>query len=726
MSPAVPAALSREQPRDDGSPPVVLVLDRGRAARRQVEGWARSEHPGATVLGAAQRDGIELLDAERLVIPVRVSRRVARLRAGSAPGAGEVVAGEPDTVARLRARHGDRATGFAASVVRAAEIACDRAERKLVGDRYKVPRRVTEQITSSERFQGAVAELAGSLGRAAEDVLTEAAGCVRELVAVQTPAAIDAYLRVLSPMHARAWTAQVDPADIERLRELGRDRALVFLPAHRSYVDPLVLGQALHRQDMPLNHVLGGNNMAIWPIGPLGRRAGVVFIRRSNAGDRIYKLALREYIGHLVATRFNLEWYLEGGRSRTGKLRPPKVGLLAYLARALADGRAPDVALVPVSIVYDQMHEVGALAAEQGGARKSGEGVRWLARYVRGQLRDAGNAWIRFGDPFSLREAMAEAGEGRAQLNKVAFRICDGINRATPVTSTALVTLALLGTRDRALTAGQTGRVVEPLLDHLAVRGLPAVGADLRSGPGLRETLDQLVAARVATRFDGGSEPVWSVSPGQHRVAAFYRNTAVHHFLNRAVAELVLLGPAGDGHAGSGVEDVWSDAMALRELLEFEFFFPAKPLFREEIAAELALLDPAWERPGRGVEESLARTGLLVAPRVLRSFLDAQLVVGRVLAELPAGAVDRDAVLGTCLGTGQQMLLQGSLHRADSVSRELYASALKLAEHRGLTAADPERARAARLRFVAEVRGVLDRLDRLGALEQELVDGALR
>lgn len=723
MSPAVPAALSRDRPRGDGTPPVVLALVRSRAARRLVEGWARSEHPGATVLGAAQREGIERLDGERLVIPVRVSRRVARLRAGSPPGPGEVVAGEPDTVARLRDRHGDRAAGFAASVVRAGEIACDRAERRLVGDRYKVPRRVTEQITSSTRFRDAAAELAGSLGRSAEDVLTEAGACVRELVAVQTPAAIDAYLRVLSPMHARAWTAQVDPSDIERLRELGRERALVFLPAHRSYVDPLVLGQALHRHDMPLNHVLGGNNMAIWPIGPLGRRAGVVFIRRSNAGDRVYKLALREYIGHLVATRFNLEWYLEGGRSRTGKLRPPKVGLLAYLARALSDGRAADVALVPVSIVYDQMHEVGALAAEQGGARKSAEGVRWLARYVRGQLRDAGNAWIRFGDPFSLREAMDEAGEGRAQLNKVAFRICDGINRATPVTSTALVTLALLGTRDRALTAGQTGRVVEPLLDHLAARGLPTVGADLRGGTGLRETLDQLVAAQVATRFDGGSEPVWSVRPGQHRVAAFYRNTAVHHFLNRALAELVLLGPAGNGQ-GDG--DVWSDALALRELLEFEFFFPSKSLFRDEIAAELALLDPAWEERDRDREQSLSRTGLLVAPRVLRSFLDAQLVVGRVLAEHPTGAVDRDAVLRTCLGTGRQMLLQGSLHRADSVSRELYATALKLAEHRGLTHEDPERARAARLRFVAEVRGVLDRLDRLGALEQELVDGALR
>ncbi len=192
----------------------------------------------------------------------------------------------------------------------------------------------------------------------------------------------------------------------------------------------------------------------------------------------------------------------------------------------------------------------------------------------------------------------------------------------------------------------------------------------------------------------------------------------------------MLLGPAtdgpGTGSAADLVEQVFQDALALRELLEFEFFFPAKSRFREELADELERLDPHWsDRVGSGAEV-LARTDVLVAPRVLRSFVDAQLVVGRVLAERPGP--DRDAVLQTCLGTGEQMLLQGTLHRPDSVSRELYASALKLAEHRGITAGggDGELAGEARLRFLVEVRDVLDRLDRLGALEQELVDGALQ
>ena len=122
--------------------------------------------------------------------------------------------------------------------------------------------------------------------------------------------------------------------------------------------------------------------MSFWPIGPLGKRAGLIFIRRSFGDDQVYKLAVREYFGHLVAKRFNLEWYIEGGRSRTGKLRPPRYGLLHYLVRALEDGRAEDVTLVPVSITYEQLQEVGAMAAEQGGGAKSAEGLGWLAGYA--------------------------------------------------------------------------------------------------------------------------------------------------------------------------------------------------------------------------------------------------------------------------------------------------------------------------------------------------------
>jgi glycerol-3-phosphate O-acyltransferase len=422
------------------------------------------------------------------------------LLARRAPGAVNVVVGEAATLMDLRSRFdAEQPGGYSLEefIAHAAILAIDRAERRLVGDRYKVPRRVAEQIASSAQLREKVARLATSLDRPFESVLDEVQECLAELVAVQSPAAIDAYRAVLAPMHARAWKVHVDHEGLEPLRALNKNHPLVFLPAHRSYADPLVLGEVLHANDFPRNHILGGNNMAFWPIGPLGKRAGLVFIRRANAEDLVYKLALREYLAHLATKRFNLEWYIEGGRTRTGKLRPPKFGLLAYLTRALEDNRTDDVQLVPVSIVYDHMYEVGALSDEQGGAAKAAEGTRWLVRYVRGQLSSRGNAWVQFGEPFSLRGALADAGEGKRQLEKVAFRICDGINRATPLASTSLVTLALLGVRHRALTLDQVVRVLTPLLDHVQWRQIPGQVEELRR-PGERLTPEREVRVQLA------------------------------------------------------------------------------------------------------------------------------------------------------------------------------------------------------------------------------------
>lgn len=592
----------------------------------------------------------------------------------------------------------------------------------------RAPERLVEQIARSRSLRRRTAQLAEESGRSFDDVLDDVRGCLGELVAVQSPAAIDAYRAVLAPMHARAWKVHVQQEGLDRLRALNRSHALVFLPAHRSYADPLVLGEVLHGHDFPRNHILGGNNMAFWPIGPLGRRAGLVFIRRANENNQTYKLALREYLAHLVSRRSNLEWYIEGGRTRTGKLRPPKFGLLAYLTRALEEGCADDVQLVPVSIVYDHMHEVLALSEEQGGAAKAAEGARWLARYVSGQLRNRGNAWVRFGEPFSLRQALRDAGDGPARLEKVAFRICDGINRATPMSPTALVTFALLGSHDRALTAQEVRAVAVPMLDYLERRGLAGPAADLRADRALLETLDRLVDGGVVSRFSGGPEPVWSVTPGQHRVAAFYRNGAVHHLVTRAVVELALLHLAGRGARGNPVEAAWAEALRLRDLLKFEFFFPATPQFRDDVVAELELLDAAWAE--RATNESaaadlLASTQLLVAHRALRSFFDAQLVVSEALADKdPEDPLEEKAFLEECLGLGEQLLLRGRLHRADSVSKELYATALRLAVHRGLVTGDPRTVAKARAEYAETLRSVLGRLSRIAELERSLLPEA--
>ena len=186
----------------------------------------------------------------------------------------------------------------------------------------------------------------------------------------------------------------------------------------------------------------------------------------------------------------------------------------------------------------------------------------------------------------------------------------------------------------------------------------------------MRRVLGALAQQNVVTIYDGGEEPVYAIEQGQHLVAAFYRNSAIHHFVDRAVAELVLL---------SEPADRWDEAMRLRDQLKFEFFFPDKASYRAQLSAELDRLDPGL---GDGPTAAPCWSGreLLMAHRVLRSFLDAQLVVAERLGRArPRPPVAEKEFLDECGGVGQQMLLQGRLHGPESLSRELFASALKLA-----------------------------------------------
>jgi glycerol-3-phosphate O-acyltransferase len=671
-----------------------------------------------------QRDGeraVRMSDALKLSNPRRPGQRRQAQILRQEPDRCRVVAAEPARLTDLRKRFDDNPAedGFPAYVDRQARLALERAERQHAGLQYKVPRLVVEELESSSRFRQKVAELAAQLNRPPAEVGAEASGYLHEMAASHSRLAIDAWGQ-FGRWLSRAYSVEVDDADVERIRKLSQRYPLAFLPSHRSYLDPLVLRTALHRAGFAPNHVLGGLNVSFWPIGPVARRSGVVFIRRSVRGEPVYKFVLREYIGYLIRKRFNVEWYIEGGRTRTGKLRPPRYGLLNYLVDAFRDGAAQEVMLVPTSIVYDQLYEVGAMAAEEHGAQKTPESLSWLVGYARAQGRGFGKVRIRFGEPWALSEALADVGESEHAVERVAFEVCHRINEATPITETALVALALLAVEDRALTLDEVLVTLKPLLHYVDRRQLPMTGElDLTTEHGVRRALDALGRHGVVSRYDRGIEPVWSISPERHLEAAFYRNSAVHLFVNRAIAELTLLHV--DQHpVKDTVTAGWEQALRIRDVLKFEFFFARKRDFEVELREELSLIDPEWE--GRGAEPGAARHALeqgdlLLAPRVLASFLEAYLVVAeRLAARDPDTEIDEDAFLGECLGVGHQYRLQRKLASTESISRELFATALKLAANRGLVEPGGEDLGARREAFRAEIAELVDGVAELRAI----------
>ena len=591
---------------------------------------------------------------------------------------------------------------------------------------FMTRRAVAREVLNSERFEAELVGVAKKAGKPLTEAREEAYIALRALVSIQTPFFGFLFDRGLGPLHTRAWSLDVDWAALSRLKKENANKSLVFLPTHRSYADTYILAKVLHAIGMPRNYILGGDNLRFFPIGTIGRRAGGVFIRRSFRDDEVYKLVVREYMRYLVAARANLEWYIEGGRSRTGKLRRPRYGLLRYLVEAIESGAAEDILLVPVSTTYDQLQEVGTMAAEEAGVAKAKEGLRWLAGYAREQRRKLGKVYVRFGEPFSLRQAHPRGDNQllRWSLDKIAFEVFQRINQISPVTAPALVTLALLSVHDHALTLQEVHDVIEPLLDYASQRNLPTTAlGDLHRARGVEEVLDKLVQSGVVGRHDGGLAPVFYIGAGKHSVAAFYRNSAIHWFVNRAIVELAVMVASREG-SGDAIDRVRDAAFALRDLLKFEFVFSEKPVFLEEIRTEAGLLDPhmrehvAARTAGLSI---LERAPFLIAHRVLPAFLEAYFIVADRLAAHPLVApMDEQKLLAQCIAVGRQYVLQKRLQSPECVSRELFTNALALAANRGLLQSGAEGLADKRRRFAEETAAAVADVAAIGELDYRL------
>lgn len=582
------------------------------------------------------------------------------------------------------------------------------------------------QLLGAPWYHERLARLADELGRDPGSVRAEAACYLREMAASLDESAVAAW-RGFSRWLMRAYDVLVDEDQIAHLRKLDRKATLAFAFSHRSYLDGLLLPEVIVANRLSPALTFGGANLNFFPMGVWAKRTGAIFIRRQTKDIPVYRFVLRAYAAQLVQSHANLAWSIEGGRTRTGKLRPPVFGILRYITDAVDEIDGPEVYLVPTSIVYDQLHEVEAMTTEAYGAVKRPEDLRFLIRLARQQGERLGRAYVDFGEPLPLRQRLEElraqdSGTG-TEIERIALDVEHRINRATAVTPTAVVSLALLGA-DRSLSISEVLATVRPLASYIAARNWMVAGAaDLTNRSTIRWTLHQLVASGVVNVYDAGTEAVWGIGTDQHLVAAFYRNTAIHILVDRAIAETALLAAAENADSPDGdvlPATVRDEALSLRELLKFEFLFSARAQFEKDLADEVRLIgaveDTSKAASASSVVRLLEQADLLLAHLVLRPFLDAYHIVAARLAAYEDESFEEDAFLAECLQVGKQWELQRRIASAESRSMELFKTALRLARHRELVDGGGPDMAARRRAFADEIATAIRRVNAIAEL----------
>ncbi|WP_034270916.1 1-acyl-sn-glycerol-3-phosphate acyltransferase [Actinospica robiniae] len=441
------------------------------------------------------------------------------------------------------------------------------------------------------------------------------------------------------PLLRHLREVQVDDSALRALRELAERDPIVFLPAHRSYLDSLVLARALGKAGFALPWRLAGANLAFWPLGAIGRRSGMIFIRREFGTDPAYHAAVRSCLADLLVRGHSIEWYPEAGRSRTGRLRKLRPGMPRLLVAAYEESGIEDVQVVPVSVVYDSLPDMEAVTAEDAGAIKRPEGLRALIAYLLA-TRTLGprRAWMTFGAAVSLREVTRDAAGEWGAARVLTRRVAAGLRDATQVTAESLLALVFSASDGEPIGAADLLMQSGVLVEYARQRRIPLC----RRCP-IESALDGLVRTRVLTRQADG----YRVTPGCERILAYHRNVAEHWFLPRAAAELV-----ADGVI---------TAKRIRTLLAQADGFELR------VEAETSALDGGWERQP-----------FLLAPRLLGPILAAYYDVAVSPATRAAPSAElRDAALALL---GAEGLLGRGVDAAarDDLIRELACLVLRL------------------------------------------------
>jgi glycerol-3-phosphate O-acyltransferase len=403
--------------------------------------------------------------------------------------------------------------------------------------------------------------------------------------------------------------------------------------------------------------------------------------------------------------------------------------VLLFSHRSYLDGRSDDILLQPVSISFDQLHETAEYAAYARGGEKTPEGLSWMYNFIKAQgERNYGKIYVRFPEAVSMREYLGEPhgplstddAAKRLALQKMAFEVAWRIQRVTPVNATALVSALLLSTRGVALTLDQLHHTLQDSLDYLERKQTPMTNSALRlrTADGVRAALDALSNGHPVTCIDGGLEPVWRIAPENEHEAAFYRNTLIDAFLETSIVELAL---AYAGRAESDrLEAFWSQAMRLRDLLKFDFYFADSAAFREHVAEEMSWHED-WETHvaagGDQIDTLLRARKPLIAGAMLRPFFEAYEIVADVLRDAPA-KIDEKELTKRALGVGRQYVAQNRVRSNEAVSALLFATARQVIADQHLLepAADLDERRTA---FRDELRGVLSDMDTVERVARE-------
>ncbi len=532
-------------------------------------------------------------------------------------------------------------------LARALQIFLYREERVVWGPTLRSKRQVREMVLGGDEVQTEVRAIAAERKVPVEKVVKEARGYFDEMAADFH----GYYFGIIAFFFHRIWRRMFSGLEIRGLEgvvDCMKQHPIVLVPCHRSHFDYLILSYIFHENFLSPPHIAAGINMAFWPMGSLFRGAGAYFIRRTFEGNPLYKTVFRKYLEYLIREGYTQEFFIEGGRSRTGKILTPKLGMLSAIVNAFVEGVRRDLYLVPVSIHYGRIVEEEAYKQELLGGQKEKESFGALLKARRVLRQKYGTVYVTFAAPLSLNEALGSRKERFQQtsehveeekryfVQKLGFRLLREVNEAAVAGATSLSSTVLLSAPQHAIRYGDFVTAGRALTGLLVAKNVTLTASLQRNTANFLESLRFLQTGKLIEWIKDGAGDIIYAPPEKRLILDFYKNNIIHFFL---VPSLVAHAVRSGVREAQMVEEVWW----WLELFRWEFALPEREAVAAEIEAALAsfraagAIGPAGPRRGHVL--------LVFGDGILENFREAYWIVAKTLLDLDTDGLAQKAAI---------------------------------------------------------------------------------
>jgi glycerol-3-phosphate O-acyltransferase len=530
-------------------------------------------------------------------------------------------------------------------------------------------------------------------------------------------------IRALEVLLDFIWTRIFDGVRVknfEIVADIAKKGQIIWMPCHRSHLDYLLLSYLLTKKGVVAPHIAAGVNLSFWPAGPIFRRGGAFFLRRSFKGNKLYTHVFSLYIDFLLENRFPLEFFQEGGRSRIGKALVPKTGLLSFCVQSLVQSKTEAAYFVPVYFGYDKVMEDDSYARELSGAVKQKESLWQLIKSIRYLFSKYGRVDVSFGTPFSFGsfwedqtqhagirgplvglppqlkdlEETLEARDPRVQglVKALARRVNQGINATAVASGSALLTSGLLATDDKVFSKEEMLEKVKWLHQTVLNLGNLLGWSVSPSNSGDGEIVKSENAGQITPWLENSTletvlEEIWNRGLGWNMISKdlnqkyqrteakelnlwWYRGTIFHLCAIPGIVAALLIEESSGSFLKLSESELVNQFQCLRELWADELYFPDTASNASLVEAGLRVLE------GLGIlvrephslifvslveEETVALERLRFFARLVRPEIELFGIQLAICAELvlKKGSFGRDEMVVQLVETHRRAFLRG-------------------------------------------------------------------